>query len=173
MASYKIESTTSCVNEIKCKIKDNIVKSLEFTGGCSIICQAISKLAAERNIDELIELLSDIKEPCINKETCISQVVELLKTSKEKEIQKEYEEAQYRISPDGILNNINTLLSKTKLNTEKDGIAIKVKTKLYDIIVENVNKIKDQLEVEVYVDKFDDFIGDYIFSTVGKRSNQE
>lgn len=169
MASYKLESNTSCVNEIKVKVKDNVVKSLEFVGGCNIIYQAVRKLSEERNIDELIEIFSDIKEPCVNKETCISQVLKLLKMAKEKEVEKEYKEAQYRLSPEGILNNINILLSKTKLNTEKDGIAIKVKPRLYDKIVNNLEQVKNELDVEIYVEKFDDFIGDYIFSTVGKR----
>lgn len=173
MGSYKLESTTSCINEIKIKVKDNLIKSLEFNGGCNVMYQALTKLTQDRSIDEIIELLSDIKEPCINKETCISQVVQLLNIAKEKEKEKEIKEAQYRMSPEGILNNINILLSKTKLNIEKDGIAIKVKTHLYDKIISNLEEIKDQLEVEIYVEKFDDFIGDYVFSTVGKRSNKE
>ena len=62
MASYKIKSTLSCPDEIKVKLKDNVVKLIEFNGGCSVINQAITKLSANRDIDELIELLSDINE---------------------------------------------------------------------------------------------------------------
>ena len=114
MASYKYKSTTSCPNEIKVKLKDNIVKLIEFNGGCNIIYQAITKLSMDRDIDELIELLSDIREPCVNKESCIVQLVKLLKHAKEEEIKKSEKEREYKLTPEGLLNNIMTLLSKTK-----------------------------------------------------------
>lgn len=170
MASYKYKSTTSCLNEIKVKLKDNIVKLIEFNGGCNIIYQAITKLSMDRDIDELIELLSDIREPCVNKESCIVQLVKLLKHAKEEEIKKSEKEREYKLTPEGLLNNIMTLLSKTKLNTEKDAITIKVKTHLYNKIENSVNEIKDKVDCELYIEEFNDFVGDYVFSTVAKRT---
>ena len=169
MASYKIKSTSSCSDEIKVKLKDNIVKLIEFNGGCNVICQAITKLSMDRNIDELIDLLSDIREPCVNKESCIVQLVKLLKYAKEEEIKKNQKEREYKLTPEGLLNNINTLLSKTKLNTEKDAITIKVKQHLYNKIENSVNEIKDKVDCELYIEEFNDFAGDYIFKTCAKK----
>ena len=63
-----------------------------------------------------------------------------------------------------------TLLSKTKLNTEKDAITIKVKKHLYNKIENSVNEIKDKVDCELYIEEFNDFVGDYVFSTVAKRT---
>ena len=62
------------------------------------------------------------------------------------------------------------LLSKTKLNTEKDAITIKVKKHLYNKIENSVNEIKDKVDCELYIEEFNDFVGDYVFSTVAKRT---
>ena len=170
MASYKIKSTLSCPDEIKVKLKDNVVKLIEFNGGCSVINQAITKLSANRNIDELIELLSDIREPCVNKKSCISQLTELLIHAKEEEIKKEEADRQYKLTPDGLYDGITTLLSKTNLNVDKDAITIRVKKHLYNKIENSVNEIKDKINCELYIEEFNDFNGDYIFKTCAKKT---
>ena len=173
MASYRIESKESCTTSIKIKVKDNIIKLIEFEGGCNIIYEALGRLVTERKLDDIINLLKDIKENCVNKKSCIQLLVELLILARNKEEEAENQKLQIRKTPDGILNNINTLLSKTKLDTEKDAILIKVNPIYLEQIKENVNLIRDKINCEIYIEEFGEFTGDYIFSTVGKRTSIE
>ncbi len=50
-----------CSSEIDFEIKDNIITSISFKGGCNGNLQGISKLVTGMNIDEVIEKLNGIK----------------------------------------------------------------------------------------------------------------
>lgn len=171
MASHKMESKTSCVNEIKIKLKDDIIKTIEFVGGCDVVYAALSNLITGKNVNEVLELLKPIRYvKCVNNESCIAQLVDLLEYSIQKELEEVEKDRQFRLTPEGLSSNIKTLLSKTKLDITKDAICIKVRKHLYKLIEENLNQIKDEIECEVYLEMFDEFDGDYIFSTVGRRN---
>ena len=50
-----------CSRLITLEVEDNIIKSVEFKGGCNGNLQGLSKLAVGRNKDEVIELLKGTK----------------------------------------------------------------------------------------------------------------
>ncbi len=71
-----------CSIQIKIDIDGDIIKSVEFTGGCSGNTQGVSRLAEGRHVDEVIELLSGIR--CGFKNTsCPDQLAQALKEIKE------------------------------------------------------------------------------------------
>ena len=50
-----------CSRMITVEVEDDIIKSIEFLGGCNGNLKGISKLAVGRNKDEVIELLKGTK----------------------------------------------------------------------------------------------------------------
>ncbi|MCQ2797167.1 MAG: TIGR03905 family TSCPD domain-containing protein [Bacilli bacterium] len=46
-----------CSRQINIVLEDDIIKSVQFVGGCSGNTQGVAKLAAGRNVDEVIEIL--------------------------------------------------------------------------------------------------------------------
>ena len=50
-----------CSRLITIEVEDDIIKSIEFLGGCNGNLKGISKLAVGRNKDEVIELLKGTK----------------------------------------------------------------------------------------------------------------
>jgi uncharacterized protein (TIGR03905 family) len=49
-----------CSKEINIEVEDNIVKSVEFVGGCNGNAKGIAALAKGMNVDEVIKRLSGI-----------------------------------------------------------------------------------------------------------------
>lgn len=66
-----------CSTEMKFIIENNIIKNMEIKNGCSGNLTGISKLCINRNIDEIINTLDDIK--CGSKNTsCPDQIAKAL-----------------------------------------------------------------------------------------------
>lgn len=62
-------------------IEDNIVKDLKIIGGCPGNTVGVSKLIANKSIDEIIQMLKGI--PCGNKQTsCPDQIAVALESYK-------------------------------------------------------------------------------------------
>ncbi len=81
MQNYKTSGT--CSRQIDFTVKDGILTSLQFLGGCSGNLQGISKLAVGRNIDDIIRLLQGVK--CGFKNTsCPDQLAKALIDYKQK-----------------------------------------------------------------------------------------
>lgn len=170
MGSYKVECNKSCVNSIRVRLKDGIVKEITFDGGCQCMFSAFNQLTKDRNIDEVLSLLKEIDLKCVNEEICIKKLIDLLEDSKIKESEKEEKLKEYRLSPEGILKNINIIINKKPpIDFNKKYILIKIHSNLYDKFLENIKQIEDQISVEYRVEENDDFDGDYIFNTVYKE----
>lgn len=58
MFSYKTKGV--CSTTINLEIEDNILKSVEFIGGCSGNLQGIAHLVKDMNVDEVITRLQGI-----------------------------------------------------------------------------------------------------------------
>ncbi len=67
---YKYETRGTCSKEIKFDIEGNIIKNIEFYGGCPGNLQAISKAMEGKTVEEIESLFKDIK--CGNKPTSCS-----------------------------------------------------------------------------------------------------
>ncbi len=81
MQTYK--TTGTCSRQIIFTVKDDVLQSLQFVGGCSGNLQGISKLAVGRKVDEIIELLKGVK--CGFKNTsCPDQLAKALIDYKQK-----------------------------------------------------------------------------------------
>ena len=81
MQIYKTKGT--CSRQINFTVKDDLLQSLQFVGGCSGNLQGISKLAVGRKIDDIIELLQGVK--CGFKNTsCPDQLAQALIEYKQK-----------------------------------------------------------------------------------------
>ena len=81
MQIYKTKGT--CSRQINFTVKDDVLQSLQFVGGCSGNLQGISKLAVGRKIDDIIELLQGVK--CGFKNTsCPDQLAQALIEYKQK-----------------------------------------------------------------------------------------
>ena len=81
MQTYKTSGT--CSRQIIFSVKDDVLQSLQFVGGCSGNLQGISKLAVGRKIDDIIELLKGVK--CGFKNTsCPDQLAKALIDYKQK-----------------------------------------------------------------------------------------
>ena len=66
-----------CSKKMVFKIENNIIKSFDVIGGCSGNLQGITKLIINREIDEVIKLLSGIK--CgIKNTSCPDQIAQAL-----------------------------------------------------------------------------------------------
>ncbi len=75
MFTYKTQGV--CSSKIDIEITDNIIKNVQFTGGCNGNLKGISKLVIGMNIDNVIERLSGTI--CGNKETsCPDQLSKAL-----------------------------------------------------------------------------------------------
>lgn len=58
LVTYKPQGV--CSKEINIEVEDNIVKSVEFIGGCNGNAKGIAALAKGMNVDEVIKRLSGI-----------------------------------------------------------------------------------------------------------------
>lgn len=68
-----------CSREIHIEIEDNIIKSVDFIGGCDGNTNGISKLVAGMSVDEVIKKLEGVK--CGFKSTsCPDQLANALKS---------------------------------------------------------------------------------------------
>lgn len=68
-----------CSREIHIEVEDNIVKSVEFVGGCDGNTSGISKLVAGMPVDEVIKKLEGVT--CGFKSTsCPDQLAQALKS---------------------------------------------------------------------------------------------
>ena len=152
MGSYKIETNTTCSSEIKVRLKGEIIKEVVFNGGCQPIYQAISKLALERNVNEVIGLLNEVDTNCVNKETCISKLLVLLQRSKEEEIKKQKERDEYRISPEGFYKNLSILVAKPNIDFSRKYILVKAKPDIYDTLLTTLEDLPKYIE-EAKVEK--------------------
>lgn len=77
---YKTSGT--CSREIEFEIENGIVKKVLFKGGCAGNTQGVARLAENRPVDEVIEILSGIM--CRNGTSCPDQLAKALKEYKEK-----------------------------------------------------------------------------------------
>ena len=66
MYTYKTKGT--CSQEIHIDVEGDVVRSVEFIGGCRGNTQGVARLAAGRKVDELIALLDGIQ--CRNGTSC-------------------------------------------------------------------------------------------------------
>lgn len=81
MFRYKTKGT--CSREIIFDIEDNILKDIQFVGGCMGNTLGVAALAKGRNIDEIIELVQGID--CGGRGTsCPDQLATALLKYKEK-----------------------------------------------------------------------------------------
>lgn len=79
----KYKTSGTCSSAIDIEIKDGIIDSVSFTGGCNGNLQGISKLVEGMDIDTVIEKLDGIH--CGMKPTsCPDQLASALKMAKEK-----------------------------------------------------------------------------------------
>ena len=58
MNTYRTHGT--CSQVINFEVENNIIKSVEFVGGCSGNTQGVARLVEGKNIDEVIKLLKGI-----------------------------------------------------------------------------------------------------------------
>ena len=80
--NYKYKPHGVCARGISFDIEDNIVKNIEFSGGCSGNTKGVSALAEGMDANELIERLAGIR--CGFKSTsCPDQLAKALKASME------------------------------------------------------------------------------------------
>lgn len=61
MAKYMYKTKGTCSSEIVIEIDGDIIKSVQFCGGCSGNTQGVAKLCAGKNIDDIINTLSGIR----------------------------------------------------------------------------------------------------------------
>lgn len=79
METYKTKGT--CSRKIYFDVENDTLKYVEFEGGCRGNTAGVSRLAAGRNIDEVISLLEGI--PCRGNTSCPDQLAKALKEYKE------------------------------------------------------------------------------------------
>lgn len=76
------ETFGTCSVQINFQVEDNIIKSVEFVGGCNGNTQGISKLVVGMNIDDVIARLEGIK--CgIRPTSCPDQLARALREYKQ------------------------------------------------------------------------------------------
>lgn len=171
MASYKLECKQSCINEIKVRLKSDIIKEINVDGGCSCMFSAFNQLISNRNIDEVIGLLKGVNLSCVNKEPCIGKLITLLEKAKIEEQKKSEKEQEYRISLPGFYKSISTLYAKSKIPFEKKYVLIKVSSDLYESIVEVVSNLPDY--VEQLLSKENEEFNEKYHSLVSDKEKQE
>ena len=80
---YTYKTVGVCSRSITVELEDDIIKNVNFEGGCSGNTKGISKLVEGMNIDDVIERLSGVK--CGFKNTsCPDQLAFALKQIKAK-----------------------------------------------------------------------------------------
>ena len=57
---YNYKTENKCSSNIKVEIEGNIVRNIEFTGGCNGNLKGISALVEGRNAEEIIKTVSGI-----------------------------------------------------------------------------------------------------------------
>lgn len=79
MFTYKTQGT--CARMISIEMDGDIIKKVEFTGGCTGNTQGVARLSEGRNIDEVIALCEGIQ--CRAGTSCPDQLAKALKQIKE------------------------------------------------------------------------------------------
>lgn len=69
-----------CPKKIQFSVEDNLVKHVEFTGGCPGNLQALSKLVQDMPVDKVIETFKG--NLCRNGTSCMDQFAIALETYK-------------------------------------------------------------------------------------------
>ena len=80
MENYRTSGV--CAWSIDFDVKDNIITSVKFNGGCAGNTQGVAALSVGRSVDEVISLLEGIK--CRNGTSCPDQFAKALKEYKQK-----------------------------------------------------------------------------------------
>ncbi len=78
MFTYKTKGT--CSRAINIEIENDIIKNVEFVGGCLGNTQGVAKLCIGRNIDDVIKTLKGIQ--CRNNTSCPDQLATALEEYK-------------------------------------------------------------------------------------------
>lgn len=75
--NIRYQTSGTCSRQINVEIEDNIVKSVEYIGGCNGNLKGIASLVKGMHIEDVIERLKGIK--CDDKKTsCPDQLVQCL-----------------------------------------------------------------------------------------------
>jgi uncharacterized protein (TIGR03905 family) len=78
---YKYDTVGTCSQQIIVDVEGDMIKKVEFIGGCSGNTQGVARLAEGRKIDEVIGLIDGIR--CGYKPTsCPDQLAQALKKIK-------------------------------------------------------------------------------------------
>ena len=80
MENYRTSGV--CAWSIDFDVKDNIITSVKFNGGCAGNTQGVAALSVGRSVDEVISILEGIK--CRNGTSCPDQFAKALKEYKQK-----------------------------------------------------------------------------------------
>ncbi len=76
---YNYKTSGVCSKEINFEIEDNIIKSVQFIGGCAGNTLGLSMLLKDMDINEAIKRLKGVK--CGNKDTsCPDQLAKALES---------------------------------------------------------------------------------------------
>jgi len=73
---YRYKTQGTCSQEILIDIENNIIKHVEFIGGCRGNTQGVARLAENRSIDEVISLCKGIE--CRGTTSCPDQLARAL-----------------------------------------------------------------------------------------------
>ncbi|MBR2895108.1 MAG: TIGR03905 family TSCPD domain-containing protein [Oscillospiraceae bacterium] len=85
--TYSYATTGTCAKNIALELDGNIIKAVEFTGGCNGNLQGISKLVEGMTAEEAMKRLRGIR--CGSKPTsCPDQLAQALELALEKELQQ-------------------------------------------------------------------------------------
>ncbi|MBR2132505.1 MAG: TIGR03905 family TSCPD domain-containing protein [Oscillospiraceae bacterium] len=85
--TYSYATTGTCAKNIALELDGNIIKAVEFTGGCNGNLQGISKLVEGMTAEEAMKRLRGIR--CGSKPTsCPDQLAQALELALQKELQK-------------------------------------------------------------------------------------
>ncbi|SHJ67835.1 TIGR03905 family TSCPD domain-containing protein [Tepidibacter formicigenes] len=84
---YLFRTSGVCAKEIRFEIEKDIIKSVEFVGGCPGNLLGIKKLIEGKKIDDIIEQFKGI--PCGNRSTsCPDQLTKALLLYKKKQAEQ-------------------------------------------------------------------------------------
>lgn len=78
MYSYRTRGT--CSQEILIETDGDIIRHVEFIGGCNGNTQGVARLAVGRKVDEVIDLLKDVT--CNGGPSCPMQLARALEEAK-------------------------------------------------------------------------------------------
>lgn len=80
--SFSYRTRGVCSREINISVKDGVIDSVQYVGGCSGNTQGVAALVKGMSVDEAIERLSGIR--CgLRSTSCPDQLAEALKQMKE------------------------------------------------------------------------------------------